>query len=90
MEVTDITRQRKEKIIKHYGLDNQIDKLAEEHAELQHALRNKDVEHVTEEIADVLCLIEQIADEMKVDWMKVRETVNEKVEREMKRIETTK
>ena len=47
------------KIISHYGLKNQIRKFNEESYELIEALFEEDKEHITEEIADCLVLINQ-------------------------------
>ena len=49
-----------EKIIKHYGANNQIKKAKEELAELIEALDEDDVAHIAEEIADVLIMLKQI------------------------------
>jgi hypothetical protein len=46
-------------ILKFYGEKKQIDKLAEEQAELQHALRCNDKANILEEIADNLVLMRQ-------------------------------
>ena len=46
-------------IINHYGYKHQIRKLAEEQYELIEALCEEDKEHITEEIADCLVLINQ-------------------------------
>ena len=46
-------------IINHYGDKHQIRKLAEEQYELIEALFENDKEHITEEIADCLVLINQ-------------------------------
>lgn len=46
-------------IINHYGYKHQIKKLAEEQYELIEALFEEKKEHITEEIADCLVLINQ-------------------------------
>lgn len=46
-------------IINHYGYKHQIRKLAEEQYELIEALFEEDEDHITEEIADCLVLINQ-------------------------------
>ena len=46
-------------IINHYGYKHQIRKLAEEQYELIEALFEEDEDHITEEIADCLLLINQ-------------------------------
>lgn len=47
-------------IIAHYGEKHQKDKAIEELQELASAIYDNDKEHVTEEIADVLIMIEQM------------------------------
>lgn len=50
---------REIEIINHYGDKHQIRKLAEEQYELIEALFEEDKDHITEEIADCLLLINQ-------------------------------
>lgn len=80
------------KIIKHYGLDNQLDQLVEESAELILSIRKykrstlKDPVGIINELSDVLNLIEQIklSDEyLEVGINKIKEY---KVNRELDRI----
>lgn len=68
-----------QQIIKHYGYENQAQKLIEELQELQHAIIYEGEENVKEEMADVLNLIEQIshyknweADIYKVKYFKIQ------------------
>lgn len=52
-----------QQIIKHYGYKNQLKKLIEELRELEEVIlyHSYDEEHIKEEMADVLNLIEQIS-----------------------------
>ena len=52
---------RYQKIIEHYGINNQLKKLSEEVYELQESiLEQHNTEHVLEEYADVEVILEQI------------------------------
>ena len=69
-----------QQIIEHYGYENQLKKLVEELRELEQAvIYEHPDEHIKEEIADVLNLIEQIthykhweADIYKVKYFKIQ------------------
>lgn len=92
------------KIINHYGVSNQLKKLSEEVFELQEAIINyekdynsmevqdmtNDMEHITEEMADVFVVLRQFVEYYKInyeDFEKIREY---KTERQLKRMEAEK
>ena len=87
------------KIIEHYGADKQLTVHMEECAELIQALskilRNKDdkeafnacVEHLTEEIADVLVCINQMQIIFDISDEALSDIISYKLVRQMRRIE---
>ena len=77
-----------QRIIRHYGYDNQLGKLVEELRELEQVIlyEASNVEHLKEEIADVLNLIEQIVDYQ--GWNDDIEEIKEyKIRRQIGRME---
>ena len=85
------------KIIKHYGVNAQQRKLAEEVFELQEAITayendydglnmGNDTNHITEEIADVMCLLFQFSEYYKIDIDDISETIDYKIKRQLERI----
>ena len=77
-----------QRIIRHYGYDNQLGKLVEELRELEQVIlyESSNIEHLKEEIADVLNLIEQIVDYQ--GWNDDVEEIKEyKIRRQIGRIE---
>lgn len=74
-------------IINHYGLKNQIRKFNEESYELIEALFENDKDHITEEIADCLVLINQFKALYKIQDEEIREVYDYKIARQGKRIE---
>lgn len=89
-----------ESILSHYGIRSQIRKFAEEAYELQEAVieqetlqefteqkGNFDNEHIAEELADVMVLWMQIRMHYNVNIGQIEEIVNEKIKRQIKRIE---
>ena len=89
------------KIINHYGVNAQQRKLAEEVFELQEAitiyendcayipeaeLLDEDKEHMAEEIADVLNIVEQFMYYYDIDLEDVIEIKHQKVARQLERI----
>jgi NTP pyrophosphatase (non-canonical NTP hydrolase) len=79
------------KIINHYGVNNQLMKLTEETLELQEAIieyENKigEKEHITEEVADVLNVVEQFIYYYEIDFNKVIEIKHNKVHRQLERM----
>lgn len=92
------------KIIEHFGIRNQMKKLNEECYELIEAIANyQDIEpfttedtnfkaifknHVIEEIADCLVLINQFIEYYKIDNNDVAKIMQEKINRTLDRIES--
>lgn len=88
------------KIINHYGIEHQQRKLNEETFELQEAITDyryvevyKDSpaekyhkEHITEEIADVMVMLEQIRLYYEINDMKVKDIMINKIERQLERM----
>ena len=77
-----------QRIIRHYGYDNQLGKLVEELRELEQVILydSSNTEHLKEEIADVLNLIEQIVDYQ--GWNDDVEDIKEyKIARQIRRME---
>lgn len=89
------------KIINHYGINNQQRKLAEEVFELQEAItieRNKnyfgkgsdycdDIEHIAEELADVMVILEQFKRYYNIPDDKIEKIKEFKVKRQIERID---
>lgn len=79
-------------IAEHYGLKNQLKQLAEECCELSvealHYIREEGgTERISEEMADVEIMVEQIIYLAKIDRKDIDECIQYKLERQMKRIE---
>lgn len=79
-------------IIVHYGYRNQLKKISEEVYELQEAVldfENKvsDVEHIEEEVADILHLLFQIIYGYGLDLEKILDIIQAKNIRQHERIE---
>lgn len=78
---------RYQKIIEHYGVNNQLKKLTEEVYELQESiLEQHNTEHVLEEYADVEVILEQIKQYFKLDDEKIELIKDYKVARQLYRI----
>lgn len=78
---------RYQKIIKHYGINNQLKKLTEEVYELQESiLEQHNIEHILEEYADVEVILEQIKQYFKLDDEKIELIKDYKVARQLYRI----
>lgn len=81
------------KIIKHYGIENQLKKLSEEIYELQEAILldvgdTKSLKHICEERADVDVLLRQIDEYFGINYIDdVSPIIAEKLNRQLKRIE---
>ena len=73
-------------IINHYGYKHQIRKLAEEQYELIEALFEEDKEHITEEIADCLVLINQFKSYYGIQDKDIQEVYDYKIARQERRI----
>ena len=84
-------------IWRHYGKDNQLDKLREECKELQMAVRKyqefpnsiRNLNHMAEEIADVQIMIDQVKENMSL-YDQVNDWTTFKFERIRKRIDEEK
>lgn len=78
---------RYQKIIEHYGINNQLKKLSEEVYELQESiLEQHNTEHVLEEYADVEVILWQIKQYFKLDDDKIELIKDYKVARQLYRI----
>lgn len=73
-------------IINHYGYRHQIRKLAEEQYELIEALFENDKEHITEEIADCLVLINQFKAYYGIKDKDIQKVYDYKIARQERRI----
>lgn len=84
--------EKLEKICQHYGIRKQLKKLSEEVFELQEAVIDMwnvdgNIEHVAEELADVMVLWEQIRLHYGIPSQTIAAITTEKIERQLKRIE---
>ena len=76
-----------QKIIEHYGVNNQLKKLTEEVYELQESiLEQHNIEHILEEYADVEVILDQIKQYFKLDDDKIELIKDYKVARQLYRI----
>lgn len=79
------------KIIEHYGVNAQLKQLNEEVYEFEEAVLEKhNKEHITEEIADVFVILSQFIIKFDLDEDKIMEIMEQKVNRQIKRIEKNK
>ena len=90
--VIRIDEEKVKRIADHYGWNNQLRQLAEECSELSvealHCIRERgETERLSEEMADVEIMIEQIVYLAKIDRKDIEECIQYKLERQMKRIE---
>ena len=79
------------KIINHYGPINQLKKLSEEIFEFQEAIIKYECgylneEHIIEEFADIMVLMEQFKVAYEIDNNKVIEIMKQKIDRQINRI----
>ena len=79
-------------IIKHYGLRNQLKKIAEEIYELQEAILLDDggeesYQHICEERADVEVLLRQIDEYFEIEFDDISKWMVKKIIRTIERIE---
>lgn len=84
-------KQKLLKIIEHFGLKNQLRKLAEENYELFEAIAYDDgtidsLEHIIEELSDNLVLLRQMQYYYDIDDNVLEEQIDKKIERTIKRI----
>ena len=82
-------------IISYYGHESQKMMLLEEMAELQKEIckdmrYDPDLEAITEEVADVLIMLEQIQMMYHISETKLHKITNEKLHRQLRRIEDEK
>ena len=76
------------KIIEYYGVNVQLKQLNEEVYEFEEAVLEKhDKEHITEEIADILVILQQFIVKYDLDKNKILEIMEQKVDRQIKRME---
>lgn len=81
------------KIVNHYGINKQQRKLEEEIFELQEAIfdveHNKQLflNHIEEEFADVMVILEQFKTYYKLDNDVIVEIMEKKIDRQLERIE---
>lgn len=98
MNMTTAILEKISEISHHYGLEPQMRQTAEECAELIQALmeyfRKDSVEwqratkeHILEETADVWIMIRQLWELMDVGYTEITEIVEQKVDRQIQRIE---
>lgn len=74
-------------IINHYGINNQLKHFQSEVFELIEAILQKDnIEHIAEEIADVLVMLEQLRLYYNIDEASVITVMDGKIERQLRRI----
>lgn len=79
---------RYKKIINHYGVNAQLKKLNEELYEFEEAVLEKhDKEHITEEIADILVILQQFKEKYNIDLAEINKVMRYKVDRQIRRIE---
>lgn len=81
-------REKLKKIYNHFGEENQMNKLIEEAGELTEAVREGDREHIIEEVADVLVLVEQIIEQHSIINAEILDIFMPKVDRTLERIDT--
>ena len=84
------------RIINHYGILPQLKYFQSEVFELNEAIINaeylpfkneNDIEHITEEIADVLVMLSQFKEYYRIEEKDILKIMEEKIERQLKRIE---
>ena len=90
--VIKIDEKKKKKIADYYGLKNQLKQLVEECSELSvealHYIRERGgTERISEEIVDVLIMINQIIYLLKNDVEKLEKYADFKLDRQLGRIE---
>lgn len=88
------------KIINHYGVSNQLKKFNEESYELIEAINEYEwvvdsrgrcnTAHIVEEMADVQVMILQFKEYYHIDDYEILKIMNEKINRQLKRIEEEK
>lgn len=76
------------KIYNHFGQETQMKKLIEEANELAEAVKSGNTDHIAEEIADLMVLIEQIMIAFPILSNRVNSEFSYKIERTLDRIES--
>lgn len=91
-----ILSERLLKIIKHYGVKAQLKYFQSEVFELNEAIINaeylpfkdeNDIEHIAEEIADVLVMLSQFKEYYRIEEKDILKIMEKKIDRQLKRIE---
>ena len=87
-----IDEEKVKRIADHYGWNNQLRQLAEECSELSvealHCIREREeTERLSEEMVDVLIMIQQIIYFLRKDREELEEYADYKLDRQLKRIE---
>ena len=90
--VIRIDEEKVKRIADHYGWNNQLRQLAEECSELSvealHCIREREeTERISEEMVDVLIMIQQIIYFLREDREKLEKYADYKLDRQLKRIE---
>ena len=90
--VIRIDEEKVKRIADYYGWNNQLRQLAEECCELSvealHCIREREeTERISEEMVDVLIMIQQIIYFLREDREKLEEYADYKLDRQLKRIE---
>ena len=79
------------KIINYYGINAQLKKLTEEVYEFEEAVLEKhNKEHITEEIADILVILQQFKEKYNIDLTEINKIMKHKVDRQLKRMKEDK
>ena len=90
--VIRIDEEKVKRIADHYGWNNQLRQLAEECSELSvealHCIREREeTERISEEMVDVLIVIQQIIYFLRKDREELEEYADFKLDRQLRRIE---
>ena len=76
------------KIIEYYGVNVQLKQLNEEVYEFEESVLEKhNKEHITEEIADILVILQQFKEKYNIDLTEINKIMKHKVERQIRRME---
>ena len=79
------------KIIEYYGVNVQLKQLNEEVYEFEESVLEKhNKEHITEEIADILVILQQFKEKYNIDLAEINKVMQYKVDRQIRRIEKEK
>ncbi|MDQ0150589.1 MazG nucleotide pyrophosphohydrolase domain-containing protein [Eubacterium multiforme] len=86
MNITIEHSEGVQEILNYHGVEAQELKTIEELAELQRAIARKDLKNIEEEIADVLIMITQLMLRKDINIGNIKESMEYKINRELKRI----